>query len=52
MASAVRRLVDSISWELEARTTGSHCGGQAKGCSTFSIPLATLDFVMCGMKVA
>ena len=33
IASSMRRRVESASWELEARSTGSHCGGQATGWS-------------------
>ena len=33
-----------------ARSTGSHCGGHARGCSTSASLLATLGLVMCGMK--
>ena len=35
---------------MEARITGSHCGGQAWSISASS--LATLGFVMCETKAA
>ena len=40
------------SWELEARSTGSHCGGQTTGWSTSASLLATQGFVVFGMKAA
>eukprot|EP00964_Phaeocystis_antarctica_P152192 scaffold119993_cov63-Phaeocystis_antarctica.AAC.2 len=33
-------------------STGSHHGGHTTGCSTSTSLLATLNFVMCGMKAA
>ena len=36
--------------EFAPRSTGSHCGGHATGCSTSATLLATLGLVMCGMK--
>jgi hypothetical protein len=35
-----------------ARSTGSHCGGHAAGCSASASLLATLGLVMCGMTAA
>ena len=35
---------------IAPRSTGSHCGGHATGCSTSASLLATLSLVMCGMK--
>ena len=37
---------------LEARSTGSHCGGQTTGWSTSASLLATQGFVVFGMKAA
>ena len=42
-------LSSSCAWD-QARSTGSHCGGHARGCSTSASLLATLGLVMCGMK--
>ena len=47
--AAARRLVERASRELEARSTGSHCGGQTTGWSTSASLLATQGF---GMKAA
>ena len=38
--------------ELEARSTGSHCGGHASGWLISASLFATLSFVMCGLKPA
>ena len=38
--------------ELEARSTGSHCGGHASGWLISTSLLATLGFVICGLKAA
>jgi len=42
--------------ELEARSTGAHCGEKAKYASLMLLIctslLATLGFVMCGLKAA
>ena len=35
-----------------ARSTGSHCGGHATGCSASANLLATLGLVKCGMTAA
>ena len=35
-----------------ARRNGSHCGGNATGCSASASLLATLGLVMCGMTAA
>ena len=37
---------------LEARSTGSHCGGQTTGWSTSASLLARQGFVVFGMKAA
>ena len=38
---------------MDARSTGSHCSGQATGCwLTSASLLATMGFVMCGMEAA
>ena len=50
--AAARRLVERASLELEARSTGSHCGGQTTGWSTPASLLATQGFVVFGMKAA
>ena len=48
--AAARRLVERASWELEARSTGSHCGGQTTVWSTSTSLLVTQGFVVFGMK--
>ena len=50
--AAASRLVERASRELEARSTGSHCGGQTTGWSTSASLLATQGFVVFGMKAA
>ena len=50
--AAARRLVEKASLELEARSTGSHCGGQTTGWSTSASLLATQGFVVFGMNAA
>ena len=46
------RLVERVSWELEARSTGSHCGGLTTAWSASASLLATQGFVVLGMEVA
>ena len=41
-----------VSWELEARSTGSHCGGLTTAWSASASLLATQGFVVLGMEVA
>ena len=48
--AAARRLVERASWELEARSTGSHCGGLTTAWSASASLLATQGFVVLGMK--
>ena len=38
-----------INGDVEARSTGSHCGGQA--CVFSASSLATVGFMLCGTKV-
>merc|ERR1719246_15692 len=42
-SGSVRRRI--ASWELEATSTGSHCGGQATGLLSSASLLATQGFV-------
>ena len=46
------KLVGEVGYAREARSTGSHCGGHATGCSASASLLATLGLVMCGMTAA
>ena len=46
------RHVERVSWELEARSTGSHCGGLTTAWSASASLLATQGFVVLGMEVA
>ena len=49
------RLSNSAASTVEAvlaRRSGSHCGGNATGCSASASLLATLGLVMCGMTAA
>ena len=48
LQAAARRLVERALW-VEARSTGSHCGGQTTAWSTSASLLATQGF---GMKAA
>ena len=48
--AAARRRVERASWELEARSTGSHCGGLTTAWSASASLLATQGFVVFGMK--
>ena len=52
LQAAARRVVERALW-VEARSIGSHCGGQTTGCSTTSASLlATQGFVVFGMSAA
>ena len=52
MQAAASRLVERASSELEARSTGSHCGGLTTAWSASTSLLATQGFVVFGMKAA
>ena len=41
-----------VGWELDARSTGSHCGEHTSRCCASTSLFATLGFVMCGMEAA
>ena len=51
LQAAARRVVERALW-VEARSTGSHCGGQTTGWSTSASLLATQGFAVFGMKAA